>query len=906
MPGVLKRPASAASKCDRSLGHGCGPTLSELRAMHITDLRHHAGRLGVRIYEADGSKPPKKRRKDEMLKDIEHKLEHAASLDAPGSSSHGYPSVGDFERITPIEGFRAAATSFGLEVSRGGKNRSKKDIVADYQQKLNDLRSEALGSDVSSSSREKAAGSPSSLSVAVQCLEGTPPGASAFADMFSSEESSSSGSLRCYVCNIPVKTGVPCGKHSDCPHVACSLTCMLKLEMMWLDIKSGVRSLESGGRHVVNSASMDGLETSDVSSRPDDLTFSSSQSSCSSANAGIAVPSSCSSSSTRGVRKTCLCSKVDRVEPRADSLEQAQYLVAAAASLAEARVQQCGPSSLVSEESDACEECTRMIQDPSAVSSRPDDLRFSSSQSSCSFSNAGISVPDSCSSSSTRGVRKTWPSSNVDRVEPRADSLEQAQYVVAAAASLAESRVQQCGPSSLVSEASEACEECTRMIQDPSAVSSRPDDLRFSSSQSSCSFSNAGISVPDSCSSSSTRGVRKTWPSSNVDRVEPRADSLEQAQYVVAAAASLAESRVQQCGPSSLVSEASEGCEERTRMTQDPSSCAGSSCAAPPSGEDVEWLRSAISQLEGKGDITSFRAKVCDLGLVGHIPKGFSGGVIRRSKKDIIDDLKHRLARALCVHSDLLTHGVSVQSGPCQCSQEDSVAGAVSQDTVTSTASEVKQQQLRRDRQARKTYSQSAKGKFAKQVSNKKQRQRLQYREYDKNRKQQPEQKEKDIARLGTEHEKQKARARMSTVKKTVRRCHKKQKVDVHSHTERVYANRVHFTVENGGTWRETAERLAKAEGVSTENYPVVMPPSFAGLHNTKSLKHISEMYQYFEQTTWPTCVGCWRGWYHVPDKFSFGMVKTKAGGDKQWYQPGLSTLLRFIQSSLNTLGRHL
>ena len=803
MSGVLKRPASAASKCDRSLGHGCGPTLSELRAMHITDLRHHAGRLGVRIYEADGSKPPKKRRKDEMLKDIEHKLEHAASLDAPGSSSHGYPSVGDFERITPIEGFRAAATSFGLEVSRGGKNRSKKDIVADYQQKLNDLRSEALGSDVSSSSREKAAGSPSSLSVAVQCLEGTPPGASAFADMFSSEESSSSGSLRCYVCNIPVKTGVPCGKHSDCPHVACSLTCMLKLEMMWLDIKSGVRSLESGGRHVVNSASMDGLETSDVSSRLDDLTFSSSQSSCSSANAGIAVPSSCSSSSTRGVRKTCLCSKVDRVEPRADSLEQAQYLVAAAASLAEARVQQCGPSSLVSEESDACE-------------------------------------------------------------------------------------------------------ECTRMIQDPSAVSSRPDDLSFSSSQSSCSFSNAGISVPDSCSSLSTRGVRKTCPSSNVDRVEPRADSLEQAQYLVAAAASLAESRVQQRGPSSLVSEASEGCEERTRMTQDPSSCAGSSCAAPPSGEDVEWLRSAISQLEGKGDITSFRAKVCDLGLVGHIPKGFSGGVIRRSKKDIIDDLKHRLARALCVHSDLLTHGVSVQSGPCQCSQEDSVAGVFSQDTVTSTASEVKQQQLRRDRQARKTYSQSAKGKFAKQVSNKKQRQRLQYREYDKNRKQQPEQKEKDIARLGTEHEKQKARARMSTVKKTVRRCHKKQKVDVHSHAERVYANRVHFTVENGGTWRETAERLAKAEGVSTENYPVVMPPSFAGLHNTKSLKHISEMYQYFEQTTWPTCVGCWRGWYHVPDKFSFGMVKTKAGGDKQWYQPGLSTLLRFIQSSLNTLGRHL
>ena len=480
---------------------------------------------------------------------------------------------------------------------------------------------------------------------------------------------------------------------------------------------------------------------------------------------------------------------------------------------------------------------------------------------------------------------KTCASSKEERVEPRLDCLEQAQHLVVAAASLAESRLQQCGPSSPVADAAGACEEPTRITEDLSRCVG-----------SACPGPGLGEDVEWA---SATGDVPKTCPNVKVDRVEPRSDSLEKAQHLVVAATSLAESRLQPCGPSFPVADVPEACEKRTRMTDNPSRCAG-----PLLGEDVQWLRSAISQLEGRSNIASFRAKAYDLGVELYHQRG--RGVIRRTKNAIIDDLKRKLASALRVHSDLFTHGVSVESGPCQCPQEESVAGASSQETVSSNVSEVKQQQSRRDRHARKVYSQSAKGKFAKQVSNKKQRQRLQYREYDKNRKQQPEQKEKDIARLSTEHEKQKARARMSTVKKTVRRCHKKQKVDVHSHTERVYANRVHFTVENGGTWRETAERLAKAEGVSTENYPVVMPPSFAGLHNTKSLKHISEMYQYFEQTTWPTCVGCWRGWYHVPDKFSFGMVKTKAGGDKQWYQPGLSTLLRFIQSSLNTLGRHL
>ena len=265
--------------------------------------------------------------------------------------------------------------------------------------------------------------------------------------------------------------------------------------------------------------------------------------------------------------------------------------------------------------------------------------------------------------------------------------------------------------------------------------------------------------------------------------MDPRSDSLEQAQHLVAASASLADCGLQPCGLSSTVSDSSQSCEEPTRTTEDSRRCAGASCAGSPVGEDVHWLRSAISQLEGISNTTAFRQKVIDLGLIGHNRKVAGRGVIRRTKKEIIDDLKRRLASALCVHSDLFTHGVSVQSGPCQCAEEDSVSGAFSQETVTSNVCEGKQQQLRRDRQARKVYSQSAKGKFAKQVSNKKQRQRLQYKEYDKNRKQQPEQKEKDLARLGTEQEKLKARERMSTEKQKARRCRKKQKVGAHSHT---------------------------------------------------------------------------------------------------------------------------
>ena len=110
------------------------------------------------------------------------------------------------------------------------------------------------------------------------------------------------------------------------------------------------------------------------------------------------------------------------------------------------------------------------------------------------------------------------------------------------------------------------------------------------------------------------------------------------------------------------------------------------------------------------------------------------------------------------------------------------------------------------------------------------------------------------------------------------------------AHVERAYANRLQETVEQGGTWKQAAQKLAEAERKSADGYPTVMPPSFVGLRNPQSLIHISEMYSFFQKTNWRTCVGCWRAWYNVPDDFEFSTVKTKAGGETPWYRPTRST----------------
>ena len=122
-------------------------------------------------------------------------------------------------------------------------------------------------------------------------------------------------------------------------------------------------------------------------------------------------------------------------------------------------------------------------------------------------------------------------------------------------------------------------------------------------------------------------------------------------------------------------------------------------------------------------------------------------------------------------------------------------------------------------------------------------------------------------------------------------------KKSARAHIERAHANRLKETVEQGGTWKQAAQKLAEAEGKAVEDYPTIMPPSFVGLHNSQSLRHVSEMYGFFKETKWCTCVGCWRAWYHVPEDFRFGAVETKCGGEKQWYQPSHSTSVRNILS---------
>ena len=188
-----------------------------------------------------------------------------------------------------------------------------------------------------------------------------------------------------------------------------------------------------------------------------------------------------------------------------------------------------------------------------------------------------------------------------------------------------------------------------------------------------------------------------------------------------------------------------------------------------------------------------------------------------------------------------------------------------------------------------------------KRLQNKRRWQRPEVKEKHKIRLRRQENKDKDKRRLGTAEELRKARLRMARAEALARgRESYSQKVIAskkiaRAHTEKAHANRLQETVEKGGTWQQAAHVLAEAEGRLAEDFPTLMPPSFVGLHDSQSLRHISQMYGFFKDTNWCTCVGCWRAWYHVPDDFSFGTVKTKARGEKQWYQPSRSMFLRCI-----------
>ena len=109
---------------------------------------------------------------------------------------------------------------------------------------------------------------------------------------------------------------------------------------------------------------------------------------------------------------------------------------------------------------------------------------------------------------------------------------------------------------------------------------------------------------------------------------------------------------------------------------------------------------------------------------------------------------------------------------------------------------------------------------------------------------------------------------------------------------EKIYSNRMAETVYEGGTWQQASQIMAKKEGRASEELPLIMPPSFAGLHETMSLQHIAQMYGFFKETKWCTCVGCWRAWYRTPHHYSFDQVLTKTGAYKPWFQPERSTFL--------------
>ena len=63
-----------------------------------------------------------------------------------------------------------------------------------------------------------------------------------------------------------------------------------------------------------------------------------------------------------------------------------------------------------------------------------------------------------------------------------------------------------------------------------------------------------------------------------------------------------------------------------------------------------------------------------------------------------------------------------------------------------------------------------------------------------------------------------------------------------------------------------------------------MLPPAFAALNNEDALQVIGEMYEAMDQSTWTTCVVCWRAWYAVPREFQFMRCVGRHGLARPWY----------------------
>ena len=152
-----------------------------------------------------------------------------------------------------------------------------------------------------------------------------------------------------------------------------------------------------------------------------------------------------------------------------------------------------------------------------------------------------------------------------------------------------------------------------------------------------------------------------------------------------------------------------------------------------------------------------------------------------------------------------------------------------------------------------------------------------------------PQVKEKD--RLRKRDPEVKAKDRLRKRRKATREACKKRAAL--AGTRRAHANRKQEAVCPGGTWRAAANVIAEAEG-RLPGGPEVLPPSYVGLNNPDSLRHIFQMYEFLNEPEWCTCVCCWRAWYHANLKSDqFEKILTKTGYEREWFQPHRSKILK-------------
>ena len=178
----------------------------------------------------------------------------------------------------------------------------------------------------------------------------------------------------------------------------------------------------------------------------------------------------------------------------------------------------------------------------------------------------------------------------------------------------------------------------------------------------------------------------------------------------------------------------------------------------------------------------------------------------------------------------------------------------------------------------------------------------LSEKQADRLRKRGAEQRAKDNKRLATADELAKDRKRKTDPEYRERHRQRQsrrtaaEKRTQRAHVQRASANRRQETVHKGGTWQDAAARIAAAEGRSPDTGPKVMPPSYVGLNDQTSLRHIGQMYGFLNDVKWCTCVCCWRAWCHAPLGYTFDDVPSKTGQDHPWFQPSRSKILKCDQ----------